>query len=142
MSKKKSHPKDDKYSIIKNKERIEELFGERTIAYRVEFAHIFKSTKAALLLSQLFYWCDKGKDPLGWVYKTTNEFTEETGLSRKEQETARCILKSANIIEEKYGSIPRRLFYKVNLPNLEKLLIKYYDSSEKEKITELEDDLE
>ena len=37
--------------------------------------------KAAILLSQILYWCDRTKDPDGWFYKSYADWTTETGLS-------------------------------------------------------------
>ena len=66
---------------------IEELL-KRPIAYNPIVAKAFGSVKLGILWSQIYYWTDKTKDPDGWIYKTQNEVFDETGLSRREQETA------------------------------------------------------
>ncbi len=40
--------------------------------------------KAALLLNQILYWCERTKHPEGWFYKTYDEWNEELGLSAAE----------------------------------------------------------
>jgi len=37
--------------------------------------------ECALLLSQLLYWCDKGNNKEGWIYKTYKEWNEEICLT-------------------------------------------------------------
>ncbi|VCX15559.1 hypothetical protein BANRA_04055 [Acinetobacter baumannii] len=41
------------------------------------------------------------KDSEGWIFKTHHEWTQETGLTRREQDTARATLKSLKFISEK-----------------------------------------
>jgi hypothetical protein len=36
---------------------------------------------SAAFLSQLIYWCDKGKSPDGYIFKSAKEWKRETGLS-------------------------------------------------------------
>lgn len=71
------------------------------------------------MLSQAFYW--NGKIPesrKGWFYKTQKEWTEETCLSRREQETARKTLLATGIWEEKLEGIPAKLHFRINLAAL------------------------
>jgi hypothetical protein len=42
-----------------------------------------------LFLSQLLLLSDKGANPEGWVYKSEAEMGKETGLTKREQQTAR-----------------------------------------------------
>ena len=80
---------------------------------------------AALFLCQLIYWDPKATDPDGWVWKTREEIFQETGLSRREQETARRQLVDAGVLEEKRRGVPARLFYRVDLDQLERLIATY-----------------
>ena len=64
----------------------------RAIAYRPNLARLFGGVVAEIFFEQIFYWQDKA-DPVLGVYKTQEELEIETGLSRKEQETARKLLR-------------------------------------------------
>lgn len=86
---------------------------DRPIAYHPILAKKLKSVKAAVFLSQLLYWCDKGKSPDGWIYKNALDFYEETGLSREEQETARKKLLEKNLIEHELRGVPATSNYRV-----------------------------
>lgn len=98
---------------------------KRPIAYHAIVAKAFKSVKLALLWSQLYYWSDKTKDEEEWVYKTQDEMYEETGLSRKEQETARALGKKLEVIEDKVAGTPPKLHYRINLDKTIEVLEKY-----------------
>ena len=99
------------------------LLGKRPIAFYPALVPLSGGVSGAVFLSQLLYWSDKGKDPEGWIYKTQAEWTEETYLSRYEQESVRETLKKSSILEEELKGIPARLFYRINFQKLyEKLL--------------------
>ncbi len=83
------------------------------IAFHRVFVSITDSVTAALLLSQCLYWSKRTRDPEGWFFKSCKEWTEETGLSRTEQENARKTLKKLKLVEEKFVGIPARLYFKV-----------------------------
>ncbi len=55
-----------------------------------------------------------GRDPNGWVYKTGDEWWDETSLPYKRQLTARTVLKKAGIIEERHDHLNQRLYFRVN----------------------------
>jgi len=95
-----------------------ELLG-RPIAFQRCFVKITGSITASLMLSQAVYWSDKGSLADGWFYKTQDEWEAETGMSRYEQETARKILRSKGLLEEKKIGVPCKLHYRVNLDSLQ-----------------------
>jgi len=97
---------------------------DRPIAYHRCFVSIGGSVNAAVLLSQAFYWQNRTKDLDGWFFKTAEEWTEETGLTRKEQYTARKALREAGVLEEKLAGLPSKLYFRINLKVLEQLLAK------------------
>ena len=68
------------------------ILGTKPIAFNPDLAHALGSVNAGLFLSQLLYWDGKGDDPV-WTYKTIKMIEMETGLSRREQETAIKICK-------------------------------------------------
>jgi hypothetical protein len=117
----------DKFALD---ELYESAFG-RTIAFRRVFVTITGSVTAALMLSQLWYWKDKGRNPDGWIYKTQKEWLEELGLSRSEQETARRILREKRFIEEKKMGVPCKLHYRVNVTAILDAIVAANDDKEK-----------
>jgi hypothetical protein len=69
---------------------------------------------AALLLSQAI-WTTQSLDSQanGWFLKSQEQWAEETGLSRWEQETARRALRQAGLLEERRVGMPARLWFRV-----------------------------
>jgi len=104
------------------KAAVKALLGNGTIAYHPELARIGGSITAGVFLSQMLYWTDKGKLADGWIWKTQEEWTKETALTKAEQVTARRHLKERGLLEEKYGGIPRQLYYRLNMERLMELL--------------------
>ena len=62
---------------------------DRPIAFQRAFVEVCGSVTGALFLSQAVYWQNRCTSEDGWWWKTIEQWQEETGLSRKEQETAR-----------------------------------------------------
>ncbi|WP_334472202.1 hypothetical protein [Arsenophonus sp. PmNCSU2021_1] len=56
-------------------------------AYYPNLAKPLGGLTSAIIFSQIFYWQDKATSELG-IYKTRDEFEEETGLTHNEQRTA------------------------------------------------------
>ncbi len=100
---------------------IANILGTKCILYNPALAKALSSVKAGLFLSQLLYWNGKGNDP-EWTYKTIGEMTEETALSRFEQENAIAICERYGVLEKKNKGIPRRRHFKVNIEKIIKLL--------------------
>lgn len=96
------------------RDALDTLLSDGVIAYHASFAKHFGGVKAAVLLSQLYYWRDKGSDPDGWIYKTIDEIEDETGLTYREQRTARKKLVEAGVLEEELRGLPAQLYYRVN----------------------------
>ncbi len=99
------------------------------IAYHPLVAKSFGSVKLAVLWCQLYYWSNKTTDPDGWVYKTQKELFEETGLSRREQESARLLGKQLGVLEEKLKGVPAKMHFKVNLEKALEIIESYLESS-------------
>lgn len=86
---------------------------DRPIAYHRIFVTLTGSVTAAVMLSQAVYWSRRtGED--GWFFKTREEWEEETGMGRAEQETARKKLKESGFWQEKRIGLPARMFYRVD----------------------------
>lgn len=91
---------------------------DRPIAFQRPFVALGVGITGALMLSQAVYWARRTSDENGWFYKSQEEWTEETGLSRYEQEGARKKLCSLGVLEEDRRGVPARLYYRVNMAEL------------------------
>ncbi len=69
---------------------------------------------AALMLSQAI-WTTQAIDRAanGWFSKSQDEWSDETGLTRWEQETARRALRSGGFLEERRVGMPAKLWFRV-----------------------------
>jgi hypothetical protein len=79
--------------------------------YRGEFLGEFAFN--GLFLSLLLFLSDKGSDPAGWVYKSEAEMGKETGLTKREQQTARRKLLSLDVIAIMRGGWKNTYHFKV-----------------------------
>ncbi len=105
---------------------IDALFiGERPIAYYSILARVLKSVTAGVLLSQFLYWTPRGKGESGWFYKEQKDIYAETALTRREQETARKVLRKFGVVEEKRIGVPGRIHFRVDTAKLAQLLGDY-----------------
>lgn len=97
----------------------------RHIAFHRRLVDLTASVKAALLLSQTIYWTRHGRDIAstgGWFFKTTEQWEMETGLSAKEQVTAREVLRELAILNEQRIGIPAKLHFRLCVDHLGALL--------------------
>ncbi|EPV7561927.1 DNA-binding protein [Acinetobacter baumannii] len=105
-----------------------EAMNEQPIAFNKHYVFLGCGINGALMLSQLVYWTSRTKDSEGWIFKTHHEWTQETGLTRREQDTARATLKSLKFISEKKMGVPCRVYYRVERENLYQALIEHSES--------------
>jgi len=84
----------------------------RVVAYYPNLKKITGSTTATILLCQFLYWTTKSRT--GWIYKTTGEIEEETGLTLSEQKTAKEKLINAGLIFSEYKRLDHTTRYMVN----------------------------
>lgn len=94
------------------------------IAYYPKLAKPLGSVNAAILFGQLFYWQDKATSELG-VYKTQEEIENETGLSRREQESARKNMRDRGILIETHKRLEHRLYFKLDLDKFNEMMEEY-----------------
>jgi len=99
---------------------IGDILSDRTIAFRRDFVEIAGSAAGALFLSQAVYWTGTKLD--GWFYKSRDEWTSETGLTRYEQESARVALKKIGVLEEIRKGCPFQLHFKINVKEIYRIL--------------------
>jgi hypothetical protein len=72
-----------------HRQRVKDLLPNRTVGYSPDLARAVGGATTGLFLSQLLFLSDKGHNPEGWVYKSEAEMGKETGLTKREQQTAR-----------------------------------------------------
>lgn len=101
---------------------------KRPIAYHAIVARAFGSVKVAVMWSQLYYWSDKTKDPNGWIYKSAQEMEEETGLTRRESDTARQVAMKLGVIDAEVRGTPPVMNYKVNMEKSIEVIRAYIES--------------
>lgn len=91
----------------------------RVVAFHPGLKKITDSTTASILLSQFLYWSDKMKD--GWIWKSSEELEEETGLTKWEQITAKRILVERGLIIKEVKRLDHTTRYKVNRDKIDEL---------------------
>jgi hypothetical protein len=101
----------------------------RPIAYYPKLSKALGGSKQTILLCQLIYWCDKGSNPDGWIYKSVDELIEETGLTYKEQIGARAALRELGLIEDRYARLKHRLEFFVHREAINDFWDKYTASA-------------
>lgn len=81
--------------------------------------------KAALMLGHALYWTRtylvKKPERDGWFYKTASEWREATGLTQREQESARDELRKTGFWSEQLAGAPAKLYFRINLTELGRL---------------------
>jgi hypothetical protein len=92
----------------------------RIIAFNSILVEVTGSVNAALMMRQAIYWSGVTDDPEGWFYKTAKEWQAETGLTQREQTTARRALKA--FMESKRAGLPAKCYYKINRMPLHRAL--------------------
>jgi hypothetical protein len=105
------------------------LLQDRPVAYHPMLAKILGGVKQAIFVSQLLYWHGKGIRPDGFIWKTREEFQEETGLTRYEQETARKHLRDLGVLEEKRKGVPGKMHYRLDTGKLGELIVEHNEST-------------
>jgi hypothetical protein len=82
-----------------HRQKVKDLLPNRTVGYSPDLARAVGGATIGLFLSQLLFLSDKGANPDGWVYKSEQEMGRETGLTKREQQTARRKLLSLGVIQ-------------------------------------------
>ncbi len=103
---------------------------DRPIAFHRCFVTLTGSVTAALMLSQALYWQQRAKSDDGWWFKTRDDWTEETGMARREQEGARKKLRNLGILQEDLRGVPATLWYKVDETRLLEAITNLSDPTE------------
>ncbi|MHB8860396.1 MAG: hypothetical protein ACYC48_01525 [Minisyncoccota bacterium] len=100
------------------------ILGEKPIAFNASLAQVVGSATSGLFMSQMLYWCGKGRDK-EWVYKTIREFEEETCLTRSEQVRAIRSWKKLGVLEVELRGLPRKRHFRIDEARLTDLVCKH-----------------
>lgn len=104
--------------------------NDKPIAFNRHYVALGCGINGALMLSQMVYWSKRTKDRNGFFYKTQDEWEEETGLGRREQETARKKLRELGFVSEHKRGVPCKVHFKVEHDALYTALIQYAQNSQ------------
>jgi hypothetical protein len=96
-----------------HRQKVKAMLPNRTVGYSPDLARIVGGATIGLFLSQLLFLSDKGHNPEGWVYKSEAEMGKETGLSKREQQTARRKLLSLGVIAIMRGGFRNTYHFKI-----------------------------
>lgn len=92
------------------------------IAYHSNLARCFKSVKAAILFSQIFYWQQHSASSLG-VYKSAEDLELETALTYREQKAARDTLVRLGVLIETHRRLEHRIYFSIDLDRLDEVFL-------------------
>ncbi|WP_140178347.1 replication protein [Providencia stuartii] len=101
-------------------------FG-RPVAYYPGLVKRFGSVNAVIFFSQIFYWQDKTDSELG-VYKSSEDITAETGLSYREQLTARKHLVKRGVLIETDRRLEHKIYYRIDCDQLDHIMTQLIDN--------------
>jgi hypothetical protein len=96
-----------------HRQKVKDLLPNRTVGYSPDLARAVGGATIGLFLSQLLFLSDKGANPDGWVYKSEAEMGRETGLTKREQQTARRKLLALGVIAIMRGGWKNTYHFKV-----------------------------
>jgi hypothetical protein len=96
-----------------HRQKIKDMLPNRIVGYSPDLARLVGGAAIGLFLSQLLFLSDKGHNPEGWVYKSEAEMGRETGLTKREQQTARRKLLSLGVIAIMRGGWKNTYHFKV-----------------------------
>jgi hypothetical protein len=96
-----------------HRQQIKDMLPHRVVGYSPDLARMVGGATTGLFLSQLLFLSDKGANPDGWVYKSEQEMGKETGLTKREQQTARRKLLALGVITIMRGGWKNTYHFKV-----------------------------
>jgi len=91
----------------------------KVVVYYPALARFFGSVNAAIFFAQLWYWQERSDH--GYVWKTAAEIEEETGLSYREQHTARQVLCGLQVMVENHDRLRHEMHFTLDLDRLDAL---------------------
>lgn len=96
---------------------------DEPIVFHRSYVPVAGGITAALFLSYAGYACESlPADTDGWFTRTQGEWERDTGLTRREQETARRQLRERGLLDERRVGMPAVLGFRVNWRRLREAL--------------------
>jgi len=115
-------PTIDRYEQCAQVRQVFALLGRGCVAFYPRLADLTGSVTTALLLGQCLYWTRsvlrQQAERDGWFWKTSAEWQRETGLSRREQDSARCRLRALGLLDEERRGMPAKRWFRLDLAAL------------------------
>jgi len=98
--------------------------GEGVVTVRPSLVRALRGNgNAAMLLSQLLFWCRRVGDGEGWFNQGQARLEAQTGLGPDAQRKAVRLLERLGVLETARRGVPARLYYCVDLRRLAALLL-------------------
>jgi hypothetical protein len=94
------------------------IMGARPISFNPRLVGLTGSINSAILLSQFLYWQDIVGEG-NWFYKSQEQITDETSLTRHETDRARKVLVDRGILNERKKEV---MYYRVDMERITDLL--------------------
>ncbi len=95
---------------------------DRPIAFHRCYVELCGNVTTALFLSQAVYWqgvVGEGR----WYYKTSKQWHDEIGISKKVQERCRKSLRDLGVLREERRGMPRKVHFQVDLEKMVTVLL-------------------
>jgi hypothetical protein len=108
-----------------HRQRVKDMLPNRVVGYSPDLARAVGGATIGLFLSQLLFLSDKGHNPDGWVYKSEAEMGRETGLTKREQQSARRKLLALGVIAIMRGGWKNTYHFKVIWEKLYQVIEKF-----------------
>jgi hypothetical protein len=123
-------PANDRFKQCTQVQHVFALLGRGCVAFYPRLADLSGSVTAALLLGQCLYWTRgvlrQQPDRNGWFWKTSAEWRRETGLTRREQDSARRRLRALGLLAEQRRGMPAKRWFRLDLEALGRQLGQVY----------------
>ncbi len=116
-----------KGQVPNRQQEIYNMLGGQPIAYNPSLIKVVGSVNAAILLGQLLFWQGLGRYG-DWVYKTSKDMQEETGLTRSRQDKAISDCERLGLLEVRLHGIPAKRHFKVDIRRLTSLIYSLQES--------------
>jgi hypothetical protein len=112
-------PAGDRFQQCAQVQQVFALLGRGCVAFYPRLADLSGSVTAALLLGQCLYWTRsvlrQQPERDGWFWKTSVEWRRETGLTRREQDSARRRLRALGLLAEQRRGMPAKRWFRLDL---------------------------
>lgn len=109
--------------VLEREPELAMLVAQPPIAFHRSFVDVTGSATTALLLSICIEQAESALSSEGWFSVSAQDWENRSGLSRKEQATARKNLKDMHLLEERKTSFPATLEVRIKFDRLSSLLL-------------------